>query len=374
MFSASSLSQISGVTPLTFADEQLFRTAFSKHRLLYGHSWLYMLRAAHIDNGSMGYKYADHELVAAIGYRHDFIYVTPLFDGTGGVRLRQLCRELFKASGKSILIKKFQHQSFEQLSVQSLDASKGLPLEDDTCPETVLHLQKFFVSKDGTVNPIAKKLIRRARAFERLGLEFQIVEDVTKVPLEKIERFLAADPEKHASYLPIVRYLHTQTADRYKYRVMVFLHKGEIRGLYMTEVLSMTELGLYGGITSKDVGGITEWMDIHFFRKAFLEGIQTIHLGGAENEGIAEYISKLLPYRPSYFAQTVLYDYTAGKHDIAVHIRPVEEKDFNSLAIVYRNLYNSLHDLGELWTKESAHRFISHFYHRQPDLFFFGRT
>ena len=245
MFSAGSLAQISGVTPLTFADEQLFRTAFSKHTLLYGHSWLYMLRAAHVDDGDMGYKYADHELVAAIGYRHDFIYVTPLFDATGGVKLRQLCRKLFKASGKSILIKKFQHQSFEQLSVQSLDASKGLPLEDDTCPETILHLQKFFVSAEGEINPIAKKLARRARAFERLGLEFQIVEDITKVPLGKLERFLAIDPEKHASYLPIVRYLHTRTIDRYKYRVMIFMHEGEIRGLYMTKSFD-NELGLYG--------------------------------------------------------------------------------------------------------------------------------
>jgi len=366
--------QIPGVSPLLRDDEQLFRVAFSSHQLQYAHSWLYILRAAHVNAGEMGYKYVSNELVAAIGYRHDFIYVTPVFDTTGGMRLHQLCDKLFKATARPVLIKKFQHAVFDQVVPATKIETRKLPLEDDTCPETVLHLQKFFVSSDGEVNPVAKKLIRRARAFENSGLTFDILDDITSVPFEKIERFLAQDPEKYASYLPIIEYLYTQKADPYKYRVMVFMHKNEVRGLYMTELLSLTEVGMYGGITSKDTGGITEWMDIHFFRKLLADGIAVVHLGGAENEGIAEYVRKLFPHRPAYFAQTILYDHGSEWQDVPAHIRSVAESDFNELAVLYRDLYNELDDLGESWTKETAHKFISHFYNRQPDLFFLAEV
>ncbi|HEU5121837.1 MAG TPA: GNAT family N-acetyltransferase [Candidatus Saccharimonadales bacterium] len=328
-----------------------------------------MLRAAHINNGEMGFKYVSPEMVALIGYRHDFMYVTPLFDTTGGVKLRQFCDLLFDITDCPILLKKIHQKAFEQVPiVQTMH--NYLPLEDDTCPETVLHFQKLFINADGDINPIAKKLARRARSFEQKNITFRIIEDITELPFEKLRRFIAADKEKYASYLPIVKYLYTQKPNQYKYRVMVFLHRGRIKGLYMLEVLSITEYGLYGGITSKDIGGITEWMDIYVFKQLFLQGVRVLHLGGSESRGIAEYINKLIPHRPSYFVQTLLYEPHAKNNDIAVQLRLAEETDFMTLAELYRDFYNSLDELGETWTKESAHRLISHFYHRQPDLFF----
>lgn len=167
----------------------------------------------------------------------------------------------------------------------------------------------------------------------------------------------------------MVRYLMAQTINEYSYRPMIFLLDGEIRGVYITEKLSLNELGFYCGVTSKDEPGLTEWMDIHFFRKMFIEGIQTVYLGGAERDGIAQFIDKLLPYRPSYSVQAVLYRPTPSPiFDIS--LRLAEEADFNALAEIYRDTYNAMDILEERWTKEAAHKFISHFYRRQSDLFF----
>ena len=318
----------------------------------------------------MGYKYVSHDLVAAIGYRHGHLYVTPVRDTTGGVKLRRLCGALFDATKTPILLKKIQRHAFEQMVFPVDLPHDDLPLEDDSCPESVLHLRKLFVSPAGDVNPVAKNLIRRARAFENAGIQLHPLDDITQVPFEELERFLARDPVKYANYLPIVTYLYAQRPDRYKYQVMVFTDGSRIRGLYMTEVLSLTELGMYGGITSKDASGLTEWMDLHFFRKVFSEGIRTVHLGGAESNGVAQYVGKLLPYRPSYFAQTIRFDSALPKDDVTVRVRAVREGDLDELAQLYRNFYNALDDLGELWTKESAHRFVAHFYRRQPDLFY----
>lgn len=369
MLNIELLLQLPGVSRLSFKDEHLIRAALSAQSMQYAHSWLYILRAAHVNNGEMGFKYVSTEMVAVIGYRHDFLYVTPLFDTSSGARLRRLCDLLFDTLSCPILLKKVHQKSFEQIPIPEV-AHNYLPLEDDSCPETVLHLQKLFISSDGDINPVAKKLARRARTFEEKNTIFRIVEDITEVPFEKVRRFLAQDIEKYASYLSIVKYLYTQRSNKYKYRVVVFLHRGRIRGLYMMEVLSMTEYGLYGGITSKDVGGITEWMDIYLFKRLFFEGVRIIHLGGAESKGIAEYIAKLIPYRPSYTVQTLLYEPHAKAHDLAVKLRLVRPTDFMSLAKIYRDFYNFLEELGETWTQESAHRLISHFYHRQSDLFF----
>jgi GNAT superfamily N-acetyltransferase len=370
MFDAQFLLKISGISTLTFEDEQLFRMAFANELLQYAHSWLYVLRAAHVNAGSMGFKFISQNLVAVIGYRHNCIYVTPIFDTTGGVKLQQLCEVVTRQIDLPILIKKMRPAVFDQLSYRKVNATQLL-LEDDSHPEMVLHLNRLFISSDGTLNPTARKLQRRALSFEQLDIDLAIVENITTISFEKIKNFLALDAEKYASYLPIIRYLYTQKPDRYKYRVVIFIGRksGRIRGLYMTEVLSLTDVGMYGGITTKDVGGITEWMDVYFFRQLFLDGIRTVHLGGAENQGIANYVRKLVPYKPAYLTQTVLFSPERAEK-MAFKIRLVKTADFMALAQLYRTLYNSLNELGELWTKETAHRFISHFYDRQGDLFF----
>lgn len=362
------LSTIDGVSALTLEDEVFFRTVFPNDGVRYFQSWLYLLRACRVENGELGYKYVTSELVTTIGHRHGFLYVTLIFDATDGVRLKQLCDILVKVTGLQVILKKFQaHKLTNTIPSKQLVGNKAV--EDDYTTETTLQLQKLFVTEEGALNPAAERLIRKANTFTRRGSKLEVVADIENVPFEKIDRFLARDKEKYASYISMVRYLKKQKAKPYNYKTLIFLRGGEVCCVYLAERLSLTELGLYCGVTSKDEPGLTEWTDVCFFRKMFLEGIQTVYLGGAEKQGVSEFVNKLLPGRPSYSLEAVLYA-PASSADLAATIRPATEQDLPALAELYRLSYNSIHTLGEHWTAASAHRFIAHFYRRQPDLFF----
>lgn len=209
--------------------------------------------------------------------------------------------------------------------------------------------------------------------FARRGSKVDVVDDITAVSLKKLDQFLAHDKAKHASYISMVRYLKKQKGTPYNYRTLIFLRAGEVCGVYFGERLSLTELGLYCAVTSRDEPGITEWMDVYFFKKMFLQGLRTVYLGGAEKQGINDFVNKLLPQRPAYFVEAVMYAPSATT-DLEVTIRPATEQDFNVLASLYCLSYNSMNGLGEHWTKASAHRFIAHFHRRQPDLFFVAES
>jgi L-amino acid N-acyltransferase YncA len=356
------------ITRLSTKDEPLLRAAMRSASVTYASSWLYILRTAHVGHGEMGYKYVTNDLVAVIGFRHNHLYVTPVYDTTSGIALQHFCERLSDTLPHTILVKKFSDERFGALDYK--ETPEYVPQEDDSYRETTVHLQKLFNQESGRINPIAHKLHRRSEAFKRHGLAFDVVTDIAEVPLLKLEQFLAKDDEKFANYIQILRYLYLAPHDTYRYRTMVFLHDGDVRGLYMCEVLSLSDLGLYGGVTSKDVGGITEWMDIYFFNEMLDVGVQTVHLGGAENGGIAEYVTKLSPYKPAYSTRTVQFDPTRKYPRSLTSIRLVNEKDFSQLAHLYLDVYNGMGQLGETWTLTSAHRFISHFHKRQPDLFF----
>lgn len=110
-------------------------------------------------------------------------------------------------------------------------------------------------------------------------------------------------------------------------------------------------------------------MDVHFFRELLREGLKTVYLGGSEQQGVAHFCSKLLPYKPGYVVRAVLYRPTPAT-TVSTVVRPATEYDITPLADLYRSVYNAMDALGERWTKPAARKFISHFYRRQPDLFF----
>lgn len=324
-----------------------------------------------MESGTLGYKYVSHHAQVIIGYRHGHLYLTPIFDSTKGHELQRLCHKLTDCLGLPIVLKKFDAERYPHITVSPPVRRDSVMVEDDAEPETVLHLQKLFASDAGALNPVSRKLLRRAKSFEYHAENTEVIEDIRKVPLKKIEAFLARDKEKHANYIEILRYMHGQAHDRFKYKAMIFLIDNEVRGLYMVEVLSVNEVGLYGAITSKDVGGITEWMDIYFFKSLYTEGIRTIYLGGAENSGIAFYISdKLFAHRPGYRVTAMMFNPVLDTEQIEFTIRPIRESDFGALAELYGKAYNSLDELGEKWNKETARKLIVYFYRRQPDLFF----
>jgi len=363
---------IPDVSPLRFGDEPLFRVAFPKDAVYYSRSWLYVLRAAHMDDGSLGYKYLSSDLVVVIGKRNGYVYVTPILDTTRGIRLRQLCENLIEKTGYQVILKKLlptilAAESQFDAEVQH-PGTAALPLEDDTVAESLLRLDKLFVGASDKLNPVAKRVARKVQAFENRGGHPTIQNDISQVPLEAIEVFLRQWPAKYASYIPMVRYLHGRKDDSHFYRCMIFMEKDEVRGVYLAEKMSLNEIGLYCGVTARNQPGVTEWMDITFFRALLHEGFKEVYLGGSESAGISHFCTKLLPYKPSYTVRATLY--RPLHKDNAFTIRLATQYDVTPLATVYKQVYNELDALGERWTRETAHTFISHFYRRQPDLFF----
>jgi hypothetical protein len=300
------LIKIPGISPLTFEDEIMLRDVFSKNSVHYSQSFLYLLRASHSENGSLGYKYIDKEIKAIIGYRKTMIYLTPLKDSTQGQKLQQLCEELTQKTGCRILLKKFSQKKYPKLkNIQRADSTNDM-LEDDTYPETILNLPKLFITPEGTVNRKAKRFFRKVKRFKKLNMHLDIIDDLSLVPLKNVDTFLKRDEKKYASFHPIITYLYIHGQNN-KYQITIFLYKNRVQALYIVEKFSSTQAGLYCGVTAKNKPGITEWMDHFVFQEMFFEGIKTVYLGGSENAGIYYFVNKLLPEKPKYFVQTMEY-------------------------------------------------------------------
>lgn len=302
------LQTIKGISRLTYADEELFRLSFPKDSVQYVRSFLYLLRASHGEDGSLGFKYTSNNLIAVIGFRNKKIYVTPIIDVSLGSQLQELCQKVATITATQVFIKKYSPQAYPHIkSVKSI-SSKAKVLEDDAYPETVLNLQRLFSDMNGKVNSSAAKFSKQLRRFNRLGITYEIAERITAENLPKIMTFLKKDPDKYSNYLPVINYLY-KYGKKIRYKVMIFLHNDEVEGVYIVEFFSLTDSGLYCAVTAKNRPGITEWMDWYFFKMLYNEGVKNIYFGGSETKGVAYYIKKLNPINPSYFVETVQFDY-----------------------------------------------------------------
>jgi hypothetical protein len=100
------IHSLPNVSVLSYGDEAMFRVSFPKDAVHYSRSWLYVLRASHLEGGELGYKFVTPDAVAVIGVRNGFVYVTPVADATQGIRLRQLCESISELTGSCIILKK----------------------------------------------------------------------------------------------------------------------------------------------------------------------------------------------------------------------------------------------------------------------------
>lgn len=301
------LLSIVGISQLSYSDEQLIRLSFPKDSLQYARSFLYLLRAAHGEKGTLGYKYTSTSLTAVIGTRNSMIYVTPITDVTFGIELKELCQKIAAKTSCRVMIKKFSSKEYPHMKrIKNIQHNLKI-LEDEAFPETVLNLSRLFVTPDGKVNPSAAKFNKQIRRFTRLGKQFTIVNEITPSNLVHIKQSLKKDPAKYANYLPMINYLCEHEKD-IKYKIILFMHNTTVEGIYIAEIFSLTDSGLYCAVTAKNKPGITEWMDWYFFKNLFLAGIKTVYFGGSETKGVAYYIKKLDPINPPYFVETIEYD------------------------------------------------------------------
>jgi hypothetical protein len=305
------LITIPGISPLQFDDEKMLRSLFPKKSPEYIQSFLYLLRTSHDENGNKGYKFIGKNIAAIIGYRKKNIYITPIVDTSKGEHLQKLCEIISQKTGCRVLLKKFSKEKHPKIHIDKNAPLSETELEDGAYPESVIVLPKLFVTPEGKVNRKAKRFYRKVKRFKKLPMhvDMEIINDLSAITQEKIEDFLIKDHKKYISYHPIITYLYLHGKDDH-YSVTIFLYKGTVQAVYIVEHFSSTEAGLYCGVTAKNQPGITEWMDHHIFQKMFFEGIQTVYLGGSENAGINYFVSKLLPEKPNYFAETVEYKLT----------------------------------------------------------------
>ncbi len=299
---------ISQISSLSLNDEKFLKSALFKNQIPYARSFLYVLRASSDQNGNLGYKYVDQNLIAIIGYRHNTIYILPIIDQTQGVMLGKLCKTLIRATGCRVLLKKFSSQVFPNIALQPSSNTNlsDSQKEDDAYPEKISNLNHLFMPSTNSVNPNAKRFIRKIKRFEKTNIEFSILDDITQIPLKNLEQFFMKNPKMYASYYPMIIYLIKSREDN-RYKTSIFLYKNKIHGIYVSEVFSDTDAGLYCALTSRAYQGSTEWMDWYFFRKMRMLGIQTLYLGGAESKGVEYYIKKLLPVNPPINVETIEY-------------------------------------------------------------------
>lgn len=302
------LSKIPGISKIHFTDESLIRKAFINDFAQYSNSWLYVLRASHCEHGQDGYKFINEDLLAIIGYRNGIFYITPISDKTRGIQLQNLCQQISNITSKKIILKKYSQQSYPFIKYKhDQQPAKYNLFEDDLFPETILNLSRLFITQQGEINPLAKKFIRKVKRFKKLNINYEIINDIKKIPLQKIKSFLKRDPKKYASFAAIIKYLYLHCKDP-RYKIMIFLQNNKVQGLYISEIFSLTEAGLYCAVTAKDKPGITEWMDYYFLKNIFIKGIRTVYIGGSDSKGVETYIAKLLPSKPDYSVQAVQYD------------------------------------------------------------------
>lgn len=349
--SKKQLLSIPGVSLLSFTDEDQMRLSFPKDSVQYARSFLYLLRASHGEKGTLGYKYLSTNLTAVIGVRNSIIYLTPITDVTQGIHLQQLCQKIVTKTHCRVLIKKFSPEAYPYMKRIRQYRHKEKELEDEAYPETVLNLPRLFVNQKGEINPSETKFIKQIRRFNRLGIKFKIVNKITPTNLIEIERLLKIDLEKYSNYLPIVNYLYTHEKD-IKYKIMMFMYDDKIEGIYIVEIFSLTDSGLYCAVTAKNRPGITEWMDWYFFQKLYSEGIKTVYFGGSETKGVAYYIKKLNPINPSYFVETIEYDSRLNPAQTSLKTHTFKQSILKKTKKITKKIKSSYEITRKAWSRQ----------------------
>jgi hypothetical protein len=358
---------IEGVSLLMFDDESMLNLAISRTEVRHKTGWLYCLRASRNDTGGLGYKFIQGGTVAIIGIRHKHVYIMLLIDDNNVHAIHNLCRQVHEMTHLPTIVRRAEFTVADNIPLRDCKDT-GVPLEDDEQPETILDFRKIF-TPDGELIRQAVRWRRKLAAFAPRIHEYSIRTSMRAVTEHQIDAFFSSPlvVYKRSSYEKILQFISKTKNNRYG--CVIFMKGDDIRGLYVYELLGLGKAGLYCGLTTRDEPGLTEWMDYYAFRDLYARGIYQLFLGGAEKVGVDKYIDKLLAQKPPYESRNYLYDH-ANDDNASFTVRLAVPADFKSIARLYADFYNSLDKLGERWTLEAARKFISHFYARQPDLFF----
>jgi hypothetical protein len=304
---------IKHVTDVTSRDEGMFRSFFEKMPIAYANSWLYTIRASHADDGSMGYKFSDGHSLWCIAYRNKTIYITnPMGDGIIAP-LKDLCSTLRKRTSSRIILRKLNSQVYTQL--QSIPVFTHIEdhssiLEDDAYPEQCINLTSIF-STDLEHSRL-KNVRRKTHHFRSLQVSFSpLFLDTNHADISLYSSVFCGDMNKQNTCAQLIRTAGNSNTDILKYISCIYCNEAQIiHGIYVSELLSEHDAGLYCSVTSQAYEGITEWMDYDFFDKLHNKKIDTLYLGGSETIGIHTYTQKFFPQpcTPEYYSLEYLGD------------------------------------------------------------------
>jgi hypothetical protein len=309
---------IPGAKTLDLAPDDAGDLWFNQSHDRYANGWLYLLRATRDDQGEKGFLINRDGFQVGLGYRNKTIYLVRPSGTTAVKNIREICRYLQERSESEIILKKVDEDLAQALECEDFfDSSKYIReqtlLEDEFRPELYVDLNELFPTID-TINPKARNLSRKVTRFLKASSICPEVHELHDdlMTVERIHRFLSKHQTKAKAYRLVVEAV-CRANSRGPYISTVYQDSKSIEGVYVAERLSARTAGLYCAVTSKSAVGMTEWMDVSFFRKLHAMGITKLLLGGCETDGVRAYCNKLLAQSASYVTQTLVFKRPHGK-------------------------------------------------------------
>jgi len=263
----------------------------------YASSWLYALRVCRNELGLPGHSGQIGTTHIGIGIHHGTVSLLALAF-SDPLEASQACADIYDELSADlpdvpILLKRLPPKialpllNTEHFVVAQLS---DWILEDDSFPELDVLPERLGNARD---------LARGARRFANRGIRVAAHNEIVSATKARsvLKTICGSDHDKFCAYRAIVDEAFQHSRPR-NYMTWLFEddrspHK--YRGLYVVDDLGAGTGGLYCAVSSRDVGGLTEWMDVNVFRELGARGFDRVLLGGSETSGVFAYTKKLLP-------------------------------------------------------------------------------
>jgi len=283
----------------------------------YASSWLYALRVCRDELGLPGRSGHIGTTHVGIGVHHGSISLLPLAF-SDPLKASKTCADLYHELSTDlpdvpILLKRLPWKIAQPLLLteQFVIANHNLSdwiLEDDSFPEL-----EVMTDRLGDAHALA----RGVRRFARRGVEVALCRDgVSATKARTVLRTICgSDHDKFCAYRAIVdeAFHPSRRADYLTWLFQDSDPPHRYRGLYVVDSLGAKTAGLYCAVSSRDVGGLTEWMDMKVLCEMAARGFDRVLLGGSETSGVFAYTQKLLPVPASSPGITIVRRDTVGR-------------------------------------------------------------
>jgi hypothetical protein len=295
------IESIPGISTLTREDVSTFRN-IPRSATCYADSWLYLIRATRCDKGDFGYKYFNNGLFVGAGLRNNVIHLVHPLGHVTVSALIDLCHDLHRSTGLTVVLRKIPHDLHCEMigsghfCAENRSLSPGV-LEDDAFPEHTIDLS-LLSRMESLSRTTFSNLARQVRKFDPHAWQLQKPARRVDSALEAkamLMELSGANREKYLAYSLLVREAFLNLSAYPVLLSRIYKDNHRVHGLYIAEALSDRTAGLYCALSSAAHRGITEWMDVDFFRYVHGLGYKEMLFGGSETSGVDRYVKKFKP-------------------------------------------------------------------------------